>query len=226
MKRFLLALSIFASVCAHAQDEATKKSFLSLGCFGGLSNVDAGATNDQLKAANLPTIPADAVFNVGLVLAFDLHDMIFNDISFNSIRSKSSKNGINLKNSQYNIDFNINYTLFHYHSHFLYPSIGFGWQGNQLDLKYSTSANTLAQSLVGNATEKTYTNSYLWYINPRISYDYALGKRQNVYVGVKFGYRIGLNSRQWNIQDNAIDGPKMNASGYYVLLGFTLNLGY
>ncbi len=227
MNRFIALLLWLAPVTGFAQeDTAPKKSFLSLGFFGGLSSVNASATNARLSAEGLPSIPADAVFNIGGTLAFDMHNMVFNDITFSNINSKSSRSGVNLRNNQYNVDFNINYTLFHYYSHFIYPSLGFGWQSNELRLKYSSSATGFTQSLQDPPTEKTYSNSFLWYLNPRISYDYALGKKQNVFVGIKAGYRIGINNRTWNIQENSIDGPRMNASGYFVLLGLTVNMGY
>lgn len=210
---------------AQKENDTTKKSFLSIGFFGGLSSTNASSTNASLSGVGLPAIPSDAVFNVGSVIAFNLHDMIFNDISFSSVNTKSSKGGVNLRNFQYNIDFNINYTIFHSRSHFVYPSLGFGWQSNELRLIYSTNATTFNQSLTAPATEKNYNNSFLWYLNPRISYDYALGKKQNVFIGVKVGYRIGLNKRAWNIQENSIEGPRMNASGYFVNLGFTINMG-
>lgn len=227
MKRLLTLLLFITPFYSIAQDEnTTKKSFLSIGFFGGLSSMNASSTNAALSSVGLPSIPSDAAFNMGGVLAFDLHNMIFNDITFNNVNTKSSKAGVNLRNTQFNIDFNINYTAFHYYSHFVYPSLGFGWQSNELRLKYSTAATTFNQSLQSAATEKTYENSFLWYLNPRLSYDYALGKKQNVFIGVKVGYRIGLNKRAWNIQENNLDGPKMNASGYFVHAGFTVNMGY
>ncbi|HRO42623.1 MAG TPA: hypothetical protein PL009_07295 [Flavipsychrobacter sp.] len=228
MKRLFITLLFIAPFTTIAQEEnsVTKKSFLSLGFFGGLSSINASSTNAALTGVGLPSIPSDAVFNMGGVLAFDLHNMVFNDITFNNVNTKSSRAGVNLRNVQYNIDFNINYTLFHYYSHFIYPSLGFGWQSNELRLRYSSAATSFTQSLNGAPTEKTYNNSFLWYFNPRISYDYALGKKQTVFVGVKVGYRIGINNRDWNIQENSIDGPKMNASGYFVHVGFTVNMGY
>jgi hypothetical protein len=221
MKKFALLSLLFAPLLAHAQKD-TVHAFLSIGCFGGISGTQPTATNEALALAGYPKIPTQTLWSFGGHFSFGFNEKVFNDVTFYAVSAKSSANNINLQLNQQNFDVNINYRLWQHGRHSFYPSLGAGYQINELRLKYNTTPPDFTQSLNAPFTEKSYSNKWLFYLNPRISYDIALNKYKTILAGIKAGYRIGLNKRNWNWQDKSIDGAKMGGGGYYVLIGLTV----
>jgi hypothetical protein len=221
MKKLAFLLFLLIPFLANAQKD-TVHAFLSMGCFGGISGAQPTATNEALALAGYPKIPTQALWSFGGHFTIGFHEKIFDDITFYAVSGKSSANNINLQLNQQNLDVNINYRLWQHGRHSFYPSLGVGYQTNELRLKYNTNPPDFTQSLNAPFTEKSYSNKWLLYLNPRISYDIALNKNKTILAGIKAGYRIGLNKRNWNWQDKSIDGVKMGSGGYYVLIGLTV----
>ncbi|MBS1775441.1 MAG: hypothetical protein JSS64_04080 [Bacteroidetes bacterium] len=195
--------------------------FSGISIMGGISTLKVDETNDALNSAGLPNIPTNAAIPSFSILLNSTADPLFVDLSFASARTKSSYHAVDLRFTQTYLDVNMNYSVVNKNRHQFYPSLGFGWAMNELKLVYPSVANNFNQSLVLPATEKSYTNQYLWYINPRLSYDFALTKRHQLLLTARAGYRIGLAGKKWQIQNSNTDGPRSNASGFYALIGLT-----
>ncbi|MBS1783298.1 MAG: hypothetical protein JSS78_09550 [Bacteroidetes bacterium] len=220
-------LSTLCLTCLTTLSIAQTRSFglfSGISIMGGISTLKVDETNTALTSAGLPNISTNAAIPSFTVLLNSDTDPLFVDLSFASARTKSSYHAVDLRFTQTYFDVNINYTVVNKDRHQFYPSLGFGWSMNELKLEYPSIANNFNQSLVFPATEKRYTNQYLWYINPRLSYDFALTKRHQLMLTARAGYRIGLAGKKWQIQDANIDGPRSNASGFYALLGLTFSI--
>lgn len=227
MKKLTVFLLLILPFAGNAQDKKPSKykSALGFGFYGGIASVNAKSTNDMLNALALPLLKTDAPFCFGGSFYVGLHNPFFLDVSSLSMSKNSDRNGVGIKQTQGNYDINLSYTLLHTKAHFIYPSIGFGWQNNEFKLLVPAGNISFAQSLILPGNEKSYQNKNLHYINLKASYDYALDDQGNMLASLRIGYRIGITNRDWKSNgDELANSPKMNAGGYYAMLGLTIKM--
>ncbi len=225
MKKTFLSLVLLAMVPAvYAQESTTDrteyKSQLKLSIGGGISHLGLSAFNDLAKANNFPTFRSGVqpTLNLGLRLG-DPEETVFTELNTSFLFGSSIKNnGYKASQLASNFDININVVAFKKDRHLLYPSLGIGFLTNKITYSENLSGQSFAQSLQTISGERTFSTNWNIYLNPRIAYDYKLGKQKRWAVGVLAGYRIGLNKPKWKVSDNQKlnDAPKSTASGFYV----------
>lgn len=227
MKNSIIYLLLLVPFIGTAQDKKPSKykSTIGVGFYGGVSSVAAKSTNDMLHVLALPLLKTDAPFSLSGSIYLGLHNPFFIDITSSGLNKNAERNGVNIQQKQTNYDVNFSYTLLHSKSHFIYPSIGFGWQANEFKLLVPMGNVSFGQSLFLPGNEKSYQNKSLHYINIKAAYDYALDEHATILASLRAGYRIGITNRGWKSNgDELANSPKMNASGYYVMLGLTIKI--
>lgn len=227
MKKIITSLLLLLPFIGVAQQKKSTKynASIGVGFYGGVSSVDAKNTNDMLNAWALPLLKTDAPFSIAGSIYLGLYNPFFLDITTSTLSKNIERNGVNNQQKQTNYDVNISYTLLHKKAHFVYPSIGFGWQSNEFKLLVPMGNVSFGQSLIIPGNEKSYQNKGLHYINLKASYDYALDEHAKILASFRVGYRIGITNKGWKSNgDNLANSPKMNASGYFAMIGLTINI--
>ncbi len=181
--------------------------------------------NTRVKQAGLPELPAGANSMGGFTLAYgDYHQKFFADIAFSGKASQQEANNVTLAYQILMLDFNINAVVVQKGRHFVIPSVGFGFGGFSARYTQNNIGLNFSQSLTAFNGERSFETTTNYYLHPKLAYHYALNKGGNFLLGVKAGYRIGLNKGQWNLpyQNGDTEGaPQSSASGFFAGIALT-----
>lgn len=110
------------------------------------------------------------------------------------------------------------YNLWHSKRSIISAGLGFGYTGFKLHLynfsQTPSSFNAALSDMQGERVIRTNNNNF---INPSLSYKWAIYKDQSFWVGVHAGYRIGINRKHWQLKSGVgLSGaPTTSANGFY-----------
>jgi hypothetical protein len=196
-------------------------SRLGLTAVFGIAQYNYNAINDQLKPLGLPLINNHSYCIAGSLLLMS-DDKSFIDVSGAQSQARISNNKATLDQSAFNEDVNYNYIFFHTDRHSVLAALGFGYAMQKATYTVKTENQSFVQAATTLANETTFTNSG-YYLNIKAGYDWRIKKTKNLFLGLRAGYRIGLNNAAWNTIANTLtNAPKTSAGGYYIGAALTV----
>lgn len=222
---FLSFLSIVPCFAFAAGDSTSDNTPLHLSIGAGIGNIDYSNFNKLASLNNFPQLKDGTLFdiNIGIFLK-DKGWKWFGDLSADFMLGKpKNTDAYDIHESSASGDINVDYAVFENKRHLFFPSLGIGWQSVTVNYDADISAQTFGQAMSNISGErKFYSNSNI-YLNPRLSYNYKLGKTGDCAIGVRVGYRVGLNNPKWRVANKQkLDGaPKSSANGFYATVNFS-----
>jgi len=212
----------FAAGDSTAHDE-NSPLHVSIGL--GLTNIDYGSFNNMAAQNNFPLLKDGTLFDINLgIFIKDKGWKWFGDLNVDFMLGNPRNTGAyDLQESSASGDINVDYAVFENKRHLFFPSLGIGWQSVTVNYNADLSGQTFGQAMADIAGErKFYANSNI-YLNPRIAYNYKLGKAGNCTIGIRAGYRIGLNTPKWRVanKQKLAGAPKSSANGFYASVNFS-----
>lgn len=144
-------------------------------------------------------------------------------IGFIQVKNNNKAYSSTLMNGLF--DVNLGYIVWHTHRSSFSPSLGFGFMAYSLRMqeksKIPTSYDAALSDFEGERYLETAMNTYL---NFSIAYDWAIDDAGDFFIGVNAGYRLGLNKKHWELEnDQSLTGaPTTSARGLYAGVDFMI----
>lgn len=227
MKNYLIILCIFLPCWGFAQkDSDTARKFsIQLSAIPAFSQLDFKSLNTSLSSNGLPT----AKNGFQLTPAFSI---ISKPFSYNKIimvliagmnNNKSSANGHVLEQTVIFGELGVGKYVFEKNRKSGFLGLGFGSMQQNINVNNNIDAGSFSAALQqykGSVSIRSRNNNY---IALNTGFDWAIDNKEDLLIGLRLVYRIGLGRARWEIKDRTYaDSPETSVNGFF--LGLALSM--
>ena len=221
MKKSILSLLLLVSFISQAQKETTTPRVFSIqvSLLPAFSSFDYSALNNTLKNNNLPQAKDGLQFTPAIEIISKpfSNTKTFTSVTIGMNTSKNNTNNYVLEQRAIYSELGIGRFIVQKNRKDVFVSLAWGNVWQSVDIHSYAAAPTFNDALleVGNSMKLTAkTNQYLA-INT--GFDWAIDKDEDVLIGLRLGYRVGLGKNDWEINSRSYsDSPSYSASGFTI----------
>jgi|GEM_PF-6722963 len=227
---FFSLIIIFPSISKCQDTLQNQNQFLDLAL-----SVNINATKfenssfiSSLKQANLPV----ALNNVLICFSSDVYlsklqpgAKLIPIIGLGVVSEKKSNGNISLNATALYNDYSIHYVIGKSKRQFFYPGIGFGWLQYKYNfVNHADAPNSYPDALQNFSGERNIQSADLTYLNFAANYDFSIDKANDLFLGLRVTYHLGLNNKNLQLSDGSelAQSPKLNANALSVGVALTL----
>ncbi|PJJ75484.1 hypothetical protein BXY57_1063 [Thermoflavifilum aggregans] len=229
MKSFLilvLTFYVFIFKFAHAQQVSSSSSGLGLALSVGVevAHFYVSPINAILQQHGLPEVPETVIYPAGTI-ADPVTSRFWGDAHVGVFAVQRSNNQYETHYSGHVFNANLFGLLLHKHHFRLCPGLGFGFLDAHLLLRSKTDNPVTIDDAVTNLSgSRELVVKYMDYLNPQIFTSLGLDRDEHYLLGLRAGYRIGLNRPHWQLENgnSLANAPTASAKGLYAELEFII----
>ncbi|WP_092456616.1 hypothetical protein [Thermoflavifilum thermophilum] len=230
MKSFftlVLTFYVFIFKFAHAQQASSSSSGLGLALSVGVevAQFDVSPINTILQQHGLPEVPGAVVYPVGTIALEPVTSRFWGDAHAGSFAVQRSNNQYETHYSGNLFNTSLFGLILHKHHFRLCPGLGFGILDAHLLLRSKTDNPVTIDDAVTNLSgSRELAVKNMDYLNPQIFTSLGLDRNEHYLLGLRAGYRIGLNRPHWQLENGTSLGnaPTASAKGLYAELEFII----
>ena len=183
---------------------------------------------NSLKQANLPV----ALNNVLIGFSSDIYlsklrpgAKLIPIIGLGVVSEKKSNGNISVTGTALSNDYSIHYVIRNSKRQFFYPGIGFGWLQYKYNfVNHTNSPGSYSDALQNFSGERNIQSADLAYLNFAADYDFSIDKSNDLFLGLRATYHLGLNSKNLQLSDGTEleQSPKLKANALFVGIALTI----
>ena len=213
------------SVFLLAQQVSSSSSGLGLALSAGveIAHFDVSPINAILQQHGFPEVPGAVIYPVGTIALEPVTSRVWGDAHAGSFAGQRSNNQYETHYSGYVFNANLFGMILHKHHFRLCPGLGFGTLDAHLLLRSKTDNPTTIDDAVTNLSgSRGLAVKNMDYLNPQFFTSLGLDQDEHYLLGLRVGYRIGLNRRHWQTENGTSlsNAPTASAKGFYAGLEF------
>ncbi|MEO7833860.1 MAG: hypothetical protein ABIR50_00970 [Ginsengibacter sp.] len=220
-KLFMIFVLTTIYTAANCQDTLkTRNQFLDLAVSVNINatKFDNSEFINSLKQQNLPVaIDKESIgFSSNIYLSkLRPEAKIIPVIGLAIASEKKNDQNISVNATAVSNDYTIHYVLWNHKEQYFYSGIGFGWMQYKYSFVNHASAPTSYPESLENFTgERNIQSDDLTYLNIAANYDFSIDKSDNLFLGLRISYHLGLNNKNLQLSDGTAleQSPKLKAN--------------
>ncbi|TAF08767.1 MAG: hypothetical protein EAZ75_09785 [Flavobacteriia bacterium] len=213
MKKIITLFLI--SLFGFAQNKENNDFKFQISAIPAFSNFNYSGINNYLEDNNLPIANNGLIFTPSFSILYKpfSDESLFMNLVIGINNSKSNKNNLDLEQNVVLSELGMGKYFIKKNKKYLFAGIAIGnVNQNIVIVNQNTSATAGVQNIVGALKISSKKNQY---ISLNTGFDWAIDSKEDVLIGIRLAYRIGINEDDWLINNKALtEISKTNANGF------------
>ncbi len=211
------------SFFGFAQNKDINKFKFQISGIPAFSNFNYSGLNNYLNENDLPLVSSGLIFTPSFSILYKpfSNESFFTNLVVGINTSKSNKNNLELEQNVMISEFGIGKFFIQKNKKYLFAGIAIGnVSQNIIITNQNISTVDATQNTSGALKISSKKNEY---ISLNTGFDWAIDSKEDILIGIRLSYRIGIKDNDWLINNkNLTEISKTNANGFSLGLAVSL----
>lgn len=215
MKKLITVLLI--SYFGFAQNKDNNQFKIQVSGIPAFSNFNNSGLNNYLKDNNLPLVENGFIFTPSFSIFSKpfSDDSLFINLVIGINNSKSNKNNLELEQNIIISELGICKYFIQKNKKYLFAGLALGNVSQNIVITNQNLSTTDAVQNIEGAIKISSKKKINEYVSINTGFDWAIDSKEDILIGIRLSYRIGIEDTDWSINNkNITEISKTNANGF------------